>query len=116
MPPYKRKSTYLAATETPPIVTSISWKPPVSSSLFESYFSEGSKNASLKAACSDGRVFKWSASMGDSVETVISSESNSYHSIDYSPDYGYKFAVAGRLSSPEIYDEQTLQKVLELKA
>lgn len=66
----------------------------------------------LKAACADGRVIHWSPEWENTVLHVMKSESNSYQSIDYSPDGGFKFVCGGKLPCVEVYDEQTSKEIV----
>ena len=46
---------------------------------------------------------------------LIVNENNSYQTIDYSPDCGKMFVCAGKLPILEVYDEETLKRVVDLE-
>ena len=60
---------------------------------------------------SDGRVFRWCSDHPDEFIEDLFSETNYYHTIDYSQDGGKKFAVAGMEPVVELYDDETLKRV-----
>jgi WD40 repeat protein len=84
-----------------PIITSISWRPVDKDSAYQNF----------KAVTSDGRILNWKPENSYELETLMTSETNYYHSIDYSPDFGSKFVCAGKLPFIEIYDDATEQKI-----
>jgi WD40 repeat protein len=59
---------------------------------------------------------RWRSSNGEKIENQIISETNSYLTIDYSPDGGTKFVCAGKNPTIEVYDEETLQMMSEFKS
>jgi len=60
-----------------PIITSLCWRPcNVDVQAFQTF----------KAVSSDGRILSWKPEEANNLETLMTSEYNYYHSIDYSPD------------------------------
>ena len=50
------------------------------------------------------------------MKTMLVSETNSYQCMDYSPDAGSKFVAAGKLPLLEVFDDEKVQKITELKS
>jgi COMPASS component SWD3 len=87
-------------------ITALCWKPialPVAGAQ------------SFKAVGSDGRIVHWRPTFENKMKTLIVSETNSYSCMDYSPDGGSKLVAAGKLPMLEIFDDETLAKVIDLK-
>ncbi len=65
----------------------------------------------FKAVTSDGRILNWRPERAQELETVVTSDVNYYHTVDYSPDGGSRFVCAGKLPILEVYDDSTCKKV-----
>ena len=58
----------------------------------------------------------WRPKYANTLKTLLVSENNSYQCMDYSTtDGGARFAAAGKLPVVEIYDDERLERVCELK-
>lgn len=57
----------------------------------------------------------WRPKYNNNLKTLLVSETNSYQCMDYSPDNGSKFAAAGKLPVLDIFDDESLKKVMEFK-
>lgn len=77
----------------------ISWKP---TSI------HASEAQTFKAVGTDGRILMRRPKYYDEIKTLLVSETNSYQTIDYSPDKGSKFVCAGKLPLLEVYDDEKL--------
>jgi len=87
--------------------TAIAWKP---TSIMSS------DAQSFKATGSDGRIVQWRPKYQNEMKTLIVSEINSYQCLDYSPDGGAKFVVAGKQPYLEVFDDEKNAPLVELKA
>lgn len=58
----------------------------------------------------------WRPKQANTLKSVLVSETNSYQCMDHSQmDGGARFAVAGKLPVIEVYDDERLERVCELK-
>ena len=109
-PKVAKRDTTLLDRKTPrqdkdlikPIITQLCWRP--CNADVQAY-------QTFKAVSSDGRVFSWKPEKANDLEALLTSEYNSYHCMDYSPDQGSKFVCAGKMPYIEVFDDQTLQKI-----
>ena len=87
-----------------PIITSLCWRP---SSI------DGGDSAfqNFKGVTTDGRIVSWRPEKAHLLTTLATSETNYYHTIDFSNDGGSKLVCAGKLPIIEIYDDETMKRV-----
>lgn len=60
---------------------------------------------------SDGRILSWKPEHAHELQNLYSSQTNYYHTLDFSPDQGSKIVAAGKLPFIEIFDDEIMQKI-----
>jgi len=97
------KKTYMMpAVVVKPIVSSICWRP---SQLDDNPFQN------FKVVTTDGRIASWRPEKAHALTTERTSDTNYYHSLDFSPDEGSKLVCAGKLPLIEVYDDETMKQI-----
>lgn len=87
--------------------TSIRWKPIAST--------DSQKTSTvLVTTASDGYIQHWHLNSGKSLHTMKEDNDNNLYALDFTLD-GRMFAAAGQDTIVYVYDEQTKQKVVEMK-